>query len=196
MAGDILQTILLRQGRNIGGIVPNVVIEEHHQDVLTITDHPVERGPQVSDHAFKNPAEVSMRLGWSNSSLALTGVISGIVSGTLLTGGGVQSVGDVYEQLLKLQESRVPFDVVTGKRSYTGMLIKALSVTTDRDSETALLVTVHLRQVILVQTVATTLKPEVQAKPQQTTPLQKIGSVQPKPVPQSSGLYKLFGGGS
>jgi hypothetical protein len=34
-----------------------------------------------------------------------------------------------------LQNSRVPFDVVTGKRIYTNMLIRALEVTTDRTSE-------------------------------------------------------------
>jgi hypothetical protein len=42
---------------------------------------------------------------------------------------------ETYQELLDLQNSRVPFDVVTGKRIYTNMLIRALEVTTDRTSE-------------------------------------------------------------
>jgi hypothetical protein len=41
---------------------------------------------------------------------------------------------ETYQELLDLQNSRVPFDVVTGKRIYN-MLIRALEVTTDRTSE-------------------------------------------------------------
>jgi hypothetical protein len=39
-------------------------------------------------------------------------------------------------ELLDLQNSRVPFDVVTGKRLYTNMLIRALEVTTERPRKT------------------------------------------------------------
>lgn len=181
MAG-LLQTILLRQGRNIGGILPNVTISEQHTDTLTITDHPVELGAQISDHAYKMPSELVMQVGWSDSSLALTGVISGIVSGTLLSGSAIQSVRDVYKQLLALQESRIPFDVVTGKRSYRNMLIRSIAVTTDQATEAALMATVTMRQVIIVETSTTALKVKAQSKPSATAPTQDGGTVSPKPV--------------
>ena len=47
---------------------------------------------------------------------------------------------------------RVPFDVVTGKRVYTNMLVRAIEVTTDKTSENVLNCTLTLREVIITQT--------------------------------------------
>ncbi|WP_375782314.1 phage baseplate protein, partial [Escherichia coli] len=57
-----------------------------------------------------------------------------------------------YQQLLDLQSSRVPFDVVTGKRVYSNMLVRAIEVTTDKTSENVLNCTLTLREVIMSQT--------------------------------------------
>ena len=59
--------MILGGSRQIGTIIPEVVIEEMHRDRLIITDHPVESGAAISDHAFKMPVEVDMRVGWSDS---------------------------------------------------------------------------------------------------------------------------------
>ncbi|MFP8760458.1 phage baseplate protein, partial [Klebsiella grimontii] len=58
-------------------------------------------------------------------------------------------------ELLDLQNSRVPFDVVTGKRIYSNMLIRALEVTTDRTSENVLSAVLTLREVIITSTTTT-----------------------------------------
>lgn len=177
-----LNTILLRDGRNIGGVIPDVVIDEQHEDTLTITDHPVEQGAPVTDHAYKNPAELSMRIGWSASSLALGGAISGIQSGTLLQ-GRLSTVRDVYESLLKLQQSRKPFAVSTGKRLYQNMLIKSLSVRTDAATENALICTVVLREVRLVSAPPGRSPASSQRNPGRTAPITERGTVNPLPVP-------------
>lgn len=174
---------LFMSGRSIGGIIPDVTIEEHHTDNLTITDHPVEQGASITDHAFKNPSEITMRAGWSNSN----SIVNSLVSGSLFS-GQINNVTDLYRQLLALQESRKVFDLITGKRTYTSMLIKSLAVTTDRDTENALIVTVGMRQVIIVQTSAVALKPATDQKsPQDTAALQLAGTRQPiKAVSQSA----------
>ena len=46
---------------------PDVTLEETHMDEVVPTDHPVERGAMISDHAIVMPAELSMVVGWSNS---------------------------------------------------------------------------------------------------------------------------------
>ena len=51
-----------------------------------------------------------------------------------------------------MQLERVPFDVVTGKRVYTNMLVRAIEVTTDKTSENVLNCTLTLREVIMSQT--------------------------------------------
>jgi len=157
--------------RSIGSIVAHVTIEEVGTDELQITEHPVELGANITDHAFKKPAELIVRCGWSNASLA--GVVSGVKGLiTALQGGdafGSDYVSGIYNQLLALQESRIPFDVTTGKRLYTNMLMRSLGVTTDEKSEYTLMVTAVFKQVLIVLTQATTLPPrDDQAEPEST----------------------------
>ena len=183
VAGTTVANVLLRDGRKLGAIIPNVVVEEVHSDTLTITDHPVEQGAPITDHAFKNPAELSMRIGWSSSSLALDSVVSSVVDSVKagkLTTPKIKTVRDIYEDLLKLQASRKPFDVSTGKRLYKDMLIKSISTTTDASSENALVVSVVLRQIIIVQTKAAKLKAENQKTPAKTAPAVDRGVIQPQ----------------
>jgi len=181
LIGGELQTILFRTGRSIGGIIPNVVIEEQHQDDLMITDHPVEQGAAITDHAYKMPAAVTMHCGWSQSGAIFSGL------------NPFDTPGDIYQSLLDLQESRTPFDLITGKRAYSSMLIKSLAVTTDKDSENALMVTATMRQIIIVETQVTSLAPsDVQANPSSTAAPVNAGVKQPAAVPQSA-LYKLSG---
>jgi hypothetical protein len=153
--------------RVIGTLVPDVVVEEAHRDQLVITDHPVERGAAISDHAFKMPSEVEIRCGWSNSSAGEEGYVQA-----------------VYEEFLELQATRQPFDVFTGKRHYSNMLVRSLEVTTDEHSEHALYVTAGLREIIIVDT-ATTSAPaqDKQASPQQTAGVVNTGAKQLQTAP-------------
>lgn len=158
--------LITQNGRMIGDIMPDVTIEEHHSDRLIITEHPVETGAAISDHAFRSPSEVVMKIGFSNS--------------TARTEGWVQ---EAYQTLLSLQQARQLIDVITGKRPYTSMLIDTLEVQTDEGSEWALFVTVALREIIIVSTQqsgaggATGISPVAanQNFPQVTNPVQSVG---------------------
>ena len=110
---DILSTLFHQQSRKIGMIVPSVVISEKHTDMLEITEHPVEVGAAVADHAYKKPSEVVMEVGFAGGG-ALLDFASNLTATSLL---GL-SPQQTYQELLDLQESRIPFDVVTGKRLY------------------------------------------------------------------------------
>lgn len=147
---DILSTLFQQQSRRIGLIVPSVVISEKHNDTLEITEHPVEVGAAISDHAYRRPSEVVMQVGFSGG---------GSLLDFLDTTSFGLSVGlspkETYQELLDLQNSRVPFDVVTGKRIYSNMLIRAQEVTTDRTSENVLSAVLTLREVIITSTTTT-----------------------------------------
>lgn len=152
--------------RNIGGIIAEVTVYEEATDELEITSHPVETGAQITDHAFAQPSTVTIQVGWSDAS--------------------DQAQGDcrnVYNQLLALQKGRQPIDIVTGKRSYSNMLIRSLMTRTDQGLEHALLITAVCRQIILVST-STTAVPsnDDQALPQKTGGVQAQGSVQAAPA--------------
>jgi hypothetical protein len=155
---------LILPARSIGGLIATVTVHEHHIDELIITEHPVEQGAAISDHAYKRPSEVRIEAGWDGSN----------------------NLQNVYQQLLTLQANRVPFAVYTGKRMYTNMLVGSLSVETDETKENVLMVTAICRQIILVttstvQTPAST-SPSVQTQPQATAPVQNQGSQNAAPA--------------
>lgn len=184
--------------------IAQATLEEVHNDELEITDHPVEQGAAITDHAFKRPAEVVIRCGWSNSpqqknsltrqgiSVAATvlGPAARIVAGTVASVNAAQSlllgkdpqsqINALYARLLELQVSRVPFDVYTGKRVYRNMLFKGLTVRTDRKTENVLEVVARCREIIIVNTtvVSVPINKQAQVEPEKTNPTQDEGRKQ------------------
>lgn len=181
-----LESILVTPTRYIGPFFAQVTLEEQHQDELEITDHPVETGARITDHAYMRPSELTIHCAWSNSPSiggqggilglaqgvigAVTQTISGVAS--LLSGSATTQVQQMYENLLDLQRRRIPFDVATGKRVYNNMLVKSLRVTTNKETENALDVTAVFRQIVIVRTqVVTVAAPKTaQADPGKTSP--------------------------
>jgi hypothetical protein len=142
--------------RSVGGLYAEVTVTESHMDELTITSHPVERGAAITDHAFKNPAQLSIKLGWSAAYASSSDSGSG---GDSTDAGSGQGINDIYEQLLEMQSSAQPLEVQTGKRLYEDMLIKSIKADTDQMTENVLLITMMLQQIILVDTLQTTMPP-------------------------------------
>jgi len=160
--------------RTIGGIPAQVTIQEQERDELTITEHPVEQGAPINDHAFKRPSEVTIRAGWSAG-----------------WAGDLSDVSGVYGTLLMLQASLQPFELYTGKRHYKDMLIASIAVTTDQSTEFALMADIVCKQVIIVKTKtaeASTYSedPNNQEDPQSNASQQDNGDQQPKDEGDSS----------
>jgi hypothetical protein len=129
--------------RKIGDILVNVVIKEDTNDTLTITKQPVQEGASITDHSYKEPTVFSTSILFRDN-LAL-------------------SLSKIYEQLLDLQASRTPFDIITPKRIYKNMLMSSLSQTTDRQTENCLAINCSFQEVIIVK-VSTTQVPRQQQK--------------------------------
>ena len=173
-----LQSILVRPTRLIGDFTAQVTFEEQHEDVMEITEQPVEFGARITDHSYSRPATLTIHCGWSNSpaSTGLLGSLSNAVSGSvngvssILSGNSISQVKAIYHNLLQLQQSRVPFSVVTGKRDYANMLVRSLKTTTDKESENALMITATFQQIIMVSvnTLTVSVPAEAQANPEVT----------------------------
>ncbi len=207
-------------GTSVGNVTADVTLEEVHRDDLEITDHPVEKGPQISDHAFKRPEEVIIKCAWSNSpnggsgllsqamglaaasipavrtALAIGGAVSAAQS--LLSGNDSSQAKAVYAQLVALQASCIPFDIQTGKREYKNMLFKSLSVTTDKTTENVLMLTAVCRQIIIAktQTVDMPVNSDAQASPEKTTPVADAGTKQLKGTTSASSQSGSWSGGA
>lgn len=126
---------LFGKNRKIGPITVNVVVNESTNDTLTITKQPVQQGASITDHAFKEP----------------TGFSTTILFRDNLT----KSLSKIYQELLDLQESRAPFDIITPKRIYRNMLMATLGQTTDKSTENCLSITASFQEIIIVSVVTT-----------------------------------------
>lgn len=153
----------------IGTIIPEIVVEEDYNDDLRITDHPVEQGAAITDHSYKEPARLKMTAAWSPG---------------LSTIFNAQYVNDVYDRLLILQNSRVPFSVQAGRRYYTNMLMRSLNTKRDQKTNNILLVQAFCRQIIIVNTQVVTVPPNaVQKDPSVTGATTNRGRQQLQPAP-------------
>lgn len=156
---------------NIGGWFFDAFLKMEHTSRLTITDHPVQTGASVSDHAFLQPHELSMDVAMSN-------VNESIVPGQF-SGGYSRSVQAFYV-LKDLQQMRVPIQVHTRLGLYRNMLIEVLTAPDDYTTLDGLRCTVTLREIIVAQ--VTTVK--ISARPLVTDNSNR-GTVEPAEPPQS-----------
>jgi len=170
--------------RYFGSITAMVTFQEQHTDRLTLTQHPVEQGAKITDHAYMEPLQVEIHFGASNSSMPQTNGINDYLQSLYRQlvpqpGGGGSTIDQLYKQLQTLQASRTPFNIQTGKRLYKNMLITSMEVTTDNTSEYALMVTVTCTEVIIVSTSIVINPPDAdQAQPQKTGDILNSGAKQ------------------
>lgn len=164
-----IQSLFLKN-RTIDGITVNVVIRESTADQLVITKQPVQQGASITDHSYMEPTQLNMDAYFA----ANLG----------------DSLRNVYAQLLALQNTRQPFDVVTPKRIYKDMLISVLRMNTDKLTENVLSVSMTFQQIILVQVSVLTVNRSKLKNAGRNGPTVPAGPKQP-----SSIINNLLNGG-
>ena len=125
--------------RTLGVIPLDVVVREQHESDMQITTNRVEAGSDIADHAYALPKRVT-----------LEAVMGGM--GQILSAASVMAS---YEALVSLQETREPFDVVTGLRVYRNMLIERITVNRDAENARVLWFSADLTEVVIVDTETT-----------------------------------------
>lgn len=162
--------------RSIGTFTATLVVEEIASDDLEVTQHPVQQGASITDHAYLKPANVSMKVVFNEDDAPLA---------------------ETYSKLLKLQASREPIDVVTGKRYYKNMLIKSLGQTNDLATELVLSVNFDLQEIIITSVeVVSVPERSKQRNAGQTGATQNAGqkSAQPVNEPKKRSALRILAG--
>jgi uncharacterized membrane protein len=149
-----------------GMIIADAVLEERHDDESIITENPVEIGSVTNDHAYDLPQDLDLIYVWS--------------AGSPQANQQTSFLNQMYRQFLDLKQAKILLAITTGRRAYQNMLIKGLSVITDKDSENILQIRIAVRQLILVivQTVNVSSAAQ-QTIPAKTQPTKHLGNVQP-----------------
>lgn len=113
--------------RLIGPVALDVIVREQHEAELEITLNPVEASADITDHAYMQPRRLIME------------IADGAAAAT-------------FQALRRLQESRIPFVVVSGLDIYRNLLIRRINAERDAVFSQVLRATVELQEVILVDT--------------------------------------------
>ena len=181
---DILLTGIPSALSNNPEFVGQVTLEEIHRDEMEIVDHPIQQGANVSDHAFKKPAELMLRIGWDGAALIANGLIQPGEPSNLY----IQQLQAIYNQLLAGQQAAVLYTVVTGKRLYSQMLIKDMVTQSDEANENVLILTIHMRQIFIVNTqiISVNAPQSALSNPESNFPVQQNGRTQLTPAPNFS----------
>lgn len=157
----------------------------NHESTLSITEHPVQTGASISDHAFMEPRTVTFEIGMSDVMQDLSQFISGIQS--FNTGESSSRSINAYKVLQQLQNDRVPITAVTRLNTYNNTLVESLVVPDDKNTTYALKATVTLKEIIVAQ--VTTVK--ISARSQVTNSTNE-GNQMPQ-QPDESILSKILG---
>jgi hypothetical protein len=183
-----------KQDVSLPDIIAPATIEEKHFDRLELTCHPIEQGAAITDHAFANPPEIFLRLGWSNSSIpsqqlaaadiaaawaaavggnvgkAVGGVVGAAQAGyNLLQVSSTSKVIEAYNAILQMYFSRAVFTLYTGKRVYENVICKMVATETDYTMENSLIIAMECQQLLLVNTTTRDLPINKQKQPESTT---------------------------
>jgi hypothetical protein len=148
-------------------LIPDCTLEEVYEDKIQITSHPVEKGANISDHAFMLPKTVEMRIAWADYK------------------GGTGTMHSMlrYRELMQLQEKLEPLTIDNHRRNYTNMLIESISVTVDQKTASGVVATVRLREVrqadVLINDQTKPTPAKDQKAPQVSQPVTDLGRQTP-----------------
>lgn len=146
-------------------------LKEVHSRASTPTKNPVENGETVSDHVIVGPFMLELTGIITDSPIgglggiltevatsaisalippvAVAALSTGVAAFTAISKSPSPSVA-AYNQLLNIQASAQPFDILTSLYRYPNMWISNLSVPRDSETGNCLIFTVSLEQLLLV----------------------------------------------
>lgn len=146
----------------------------NHESTLSITEHPIQTGANVADHAFEQPDILTFEIGMSD-------VMQDVTSGGFqsFSSDATRSI-NAYKTLRQLKSNRIPINAITKLWTYDNMLIENVSAIDSNTTAYGLRATVTLKQ-ILVATVTTV---KISARPQKTDSTNE-GDQKPQQVDES-----------
>lgn len=145
MAEQIIKTYL---DTSLGKFIFDAYFNITHESSLAITEHPIQSGADVSDHAYEEAKNVTFEVGMSD-------VMQNISGFAEFTGDSSRSI-NAYQILRRLQSERIPIQFVTRLWTYTNMLIENISAPDDSKTTYGLRATVTLKELFVAS--VTTVK--------------------------------------
>ena len=149
----------------------DAIIRTEHQQRIEKTQHPIQTGANISDHAFIQPARVVLEIGMSD---AMDSYIPG-----QWTGDNSKSV-NTYQTLKGIAAARQPLTVTTRLNVYSNMLLTSVSAPDTVETKFGLRASVVFEELLT----GTVTSQQVSAR-SDLTGATNLGTKSPLPVPNS-----------
>ncbi len=142
------------------------VILAGHEQLLRKTQHPVQTGASISDHAYLEPARLVLDIGMSDAMDAFNQNWTGDLSKSV----------SCFQTMLALQFSRIPLTITTRLRTYYNMVVENLAPQETNKTFGGLRMRAEFGQIFM----ATTAQITVSSRDQDTNETES-GNVTPQP---------------
>ena len=147
-----------------GTLYFDATLHVDHNSSVTVTEHAVQTGAVISDHAIVDPQEISLEIGMTD------------------TKGGDGSSAQAYQQFLSVMKQREPCTVVTRLGTYQNMVLTSISAPDDYTTMKALKATLIFKQVRIVSVATVKIQDAVSgSKPSTGSPSQPATPETQKP---------------
>lgn len=151
-------------------------LKESHVGSVRVTEHPVQSGANISDHAYNLPDKLTIEI-------LMSDVMDTVIANQFYNEGPKTKSISAYEVLRQLKEKRQPLKVRTRLYYYENMLIENMTTNDDFKTGESLRCTVMMRQIMMasVSTGVVSAKPFVSKR-------QKKGTQQTKTPGNTPGM--------
>lgn len=123
---------------NIAGFFFDGFLNVSHERKLTTTSSPVETGAAIVDHAYIEPAKITMKI-------IVSDVHQSLIPGQF--DGGYARHTQAWQLLKQLQNDRIPMYVFTKLDTYENMLITSITADDNADTFECLIADVELTEI-------------------------------------------------
>lgn len=147
----------------------DAILKEEHHSQLRITEHPVQTGANITDHAYMMPARLTLEIGMSDA-------MDSMIPGQWPT---MDKSIWAYQQLVSWQQTRTVLTITTNLNTYSNMVIEQIMTPRDNKTTQSVKSTVTLRQIMVG--VVGTVAPSARAN---TTTQTQAAPMAPVPIPE------------
>lgn len=146
----------------------DAVLRVDHEQYLRTTEHPIQSGASIVDHAYLVPARVTLEVAMSDAMATFdSGAYTSLPSKSV----------SFFQAMQNLQQLRIPIKLATRLKLYSNMLIENIRAFDDLRTAYGFRGTLYLKQIVIARVDAQT----VSARPNQSNST-NTGTVQPQPI--------------
>ena len=120
----------------------DAVFSAAHSLSVAVTDHPVQSGAAVADHAYVEPETVTLEIGVSDA----------MTNAAVIAGASESRSVSAFQKLREIALARRPVSLITRLGTYSNMLVSSVSAEESADTMAALRAEITLKALNLVQT--------------------------------------------